>query len=202
MLGKFAVVAVTVCGLLVLGVGYVHAQAGKSPAGGGGPKYAKPVVTIETTLGMIVMELFPKDAPKSVDNFVKLASKGYYDGITFHRIVKGFVIQGGDPNTKDNDPNNDGSGGPGYKFDDEPVKGEYTRGAVAMANSGPNTNGSQFFICLEDLSQRLPKKYNLFGKVTQGMDVVDKIAKVEVDSRDRPIKNVAMKKVTVKEGAK
>jgi peptidyl-prolyl cis-trans isomerase B (cyclophilin B) len=154
---------------------------------------------IETSMGTIELELWPEKAPKSVANFVTLASKGFYDGTLFHRVVPGFVIQGGDPLTKDASKKARwGSGGPGTEFADEPVKGEYERGALAMANSGPNTNGSQFFICVNDLSRSLPKKYNLFGKVTKGMDVVDKIVTTPRDARDCPKTDVVMTKVTVK----
>ena len=121
--------------------------------------------TLETTKGRIVLELYPKDAPKTVNNFVTLARDGFYNGLTFHR-VEPWVIQGGDPT-------GNGTGGPGYRFEDEPVRGEYVRGIVAMANAGPNTNGSQFFILKRDTP--LPKQYNLFGKVVEGMDVVDRI---------------------------
>src|SRR6059036_2026568 len=110
------------------------------------------------------MELDPQMAPKSVNNFVSLARRGYYDGLTFHRVVPEFVIQGGDPDGT-------GRGGPGYRFADEPVLGEYTLGAVAMANAGPNTNGSQFFITTADCTRNLTKSYNLFGYIVQGMDV-------------------------------
>jgi peptidyl-prolyl cis-trans isomerase B (cyclophilin B) len=120
-------------------------------------------VTIATDRGTIVMDLDPQLAPTTVNNFVSLARDGFYTGLTFHRVVPGFVIQGGCPEGT-------GTGGPGYKFADEPVQGDYTAGAVAMANAGPNTNGSQFFICLEDLVGRLDKNYNLFGHVTEGMD--------------------------------
>ena len=130
-------------------------------------------VTIATDRGDILLELDPKLAPKSVNNFVALARKGYYDGLTFHRVVDGFVIQGGCPEGS-------GRGGPGYRFDDEPVKGDYEAGAVAMANAGPNTNGSQFFICLEDLRGKLDKNYNLFGYTADGMDVVRKITMGDV----------------------
>jgi cyclophilin family peptidyl-prolyl cis-trans isomerase len=125
-------------------------------------------VTIATDRGDILLELDPKLAPKSVNNFVALARNGYYDGLTFHRVVDGFVIQGGCPEGS-------GRGGPGYRFEDEPVKGDYEAGAVAMANAGPDTNGSQFFICLEDLRGKLDKNYNLFGYTVDGMDVVRKI---------------------------
>lgn len=141
-------------------------------------------VTIATDRGTIVMDLDPRLAPKSVNNFVVLARQGYYDNLTFHRVEPGFVIQGGCPEGT-------GRGGPGYKFADEPVQGEYTKGAVAMANAGPNTNGSQFFICLDDLTGRLPKQYNLFGHVTEGLDAVDATQKGDVmksvNVRERPI---------------
>jgi cyclophilin family peptidyl-prolyl cis-trans isomerase len=121
-------------------------------------------VTIETNRGEIVMELDPGLAPTTVNNFIALARDGFYDGLKFHRVVPEFVIQGGDPEGT-------GGGGPGYRFADEPVKGEYTDGAVAMANAGPDTNGSQFFICIDDCRQKLAKAYNLFGYVIDGMDV-------------------------------
>lgn len=124
-------------------------------------------VKLETSKGIIEFELYAADAPKTVSNYVYLAEAGYYDGLIFHRVVPGFVIQGGDPNAT-------GSGGPGYKFADEPVTKEYTQGIVAMANSGPDTNGSQFFIMLEDNST-LPKDYTIFGKVTSGLEVVKQI---------------------------
>ena len=124
---------------------------------------------INTNRGLIVLELDPQLAPKTVNNFVFLTRNQYYDGLKFHRVVADFVVQGGDPQGT-------GSGGPGYKFNDEPVLSEYTAGALAMANSGPNTNGSQFFICTVDDTKKLAKSYNLFGYVQTGMDVVLKIA--------------------------
>ncbi|HYY45550.1 MAG TPA: peptidylprolyl isomerase [Candidatus Angelobacter sp.] len=127
------------------------------------------LVTMQTNKGTITLRLDPKLAPATVNNFVFLVNDHFYDGLKFHRVEANFVIQGGDPK-------GDGSGGPGYKFNDEPVKGEYTAGAVAMANSGANTNGSQFFICTVDDSKKLQKLYNLFGYVASGMDVVLKIA--------------------------
>jgi peptidyl-prolyl cis-trans isomerase B (cyclophilin B) len=126
-------------------------------------------VVIETDKGNITMELNPSLAPVTVNNFVSLARDGYYNGIIFHRVVPEFVIQGGDPTGT-------GTGGPGYRFDDEPVKGEYTDGAVAMANAGPDTNGSQFFICIDDCRRKLTPNYNLFGYVTSGLDVAKSIA--------------------------
>ena len=121
-------------------------------------------VTITTDRGVIVADLDPSLAPITVNNFVGLARQGFYDGLAFHRGVPGFVIQGGCPEGS-------GRGGPGYKFADEPVKSEYTLGAVAMANSGKNTNGSQFFICIDDCTRKLDKLYNLFGHVVSGIDV-------------------------------
>jgi peptidyl-prolyl cis-trans isomerase B (cyclophilin B) len=121
-------------------------------------------VTITTDRGVIVADLDPSLAPKTVNNFVGLARQGFYDGLTFHRVVPDFVIQGGCPEGS-------GRGGPGYKFEDEKVKSEYTLGALAMANSGKNTNGSQFFICIDDCTRKLDKAYNLFGHVTSGIDV-------------------------------
>jgi peptidyl-prolyl cis-trans isomerase B (cyclophilin B) len=125
-------------------------------------------VTISTDKGDIVMDLDPQLAPQSVNNFVVNARNGFYDGLSFHRVVPEFVVQGGDPEGT-------GRGGPGYRFADEPVKGEYTLGAVAMANAGPDTNGSQFFICIDDCRRKLDKLYNLFGYVTSGIEVAQAI---------------------------
>jgi len=136
-------------------------------------------VTIATDKGDIVMLLDATLAPNTVNNFVVQARSGFYDGLTFHRVVPGFVIQGGDPDGS-------GRGGPGYKFKDEPVRGAYTLGAVAMANAGPDTNGSQFFICIDDCTDKLQPLYNLFGNVTSGIEVAqaiqvgDKMTKVTV----------------------
>ena len=135
--------------------------------------------TIATEKGDIDVDLFTTDAPKATQNFIDLAKKGFYDDVVFHRVISGFVIQAGDgEHGKKSSLNRGrvGTGGPGYTFEDEPVKGDYVRGALAMANAGPNTNGSQFFICHADLTGRLPKNYTLFGQVTKGLDVVDAIA--------------------------
>ncbi|MBI2755475.1 MAG: peptidylprolyl isomerase [Chloroflexi bacterium] len=123
--------------------------------------------TIETSLGTMKAELYSKDAPKTVNNFVFLAQQGFYDGVIFHRVIKDFMAQTGDPTGT-------GTGGPGYRFEDEKVTRPYTRGTLAMANAGPNTNGSQFFIVHQDYA--LPPSYTIFGKVTEGLDVLDKIA--------------------------
>lgn len=154
-------------------------------------------VTIETNKGTIVFETYDADAPKAVENFVKLAQKGYYDGVIFHRVIEGFMIQGGDPTGT-------GRGGESFeggRFADElnpsteSYKKGYVRGTVAMANAGPNTNGSQFFIMHAD--NPLPHAYTIFGKVVKGLEVVDAIATTPTDPADRPLTEVVMKKVTV-----
>jgi cyclophilin family peptidyl-prolyl cis-trans isomerase len=158
--------------------------------------------TIATEKGDIEVQLFSQDTPKAAANFADLARKGFYDDVVFHRVIPGFVIQGGDGQFGKKaslDRSRVGTGGPGYKFEDEPVRGDYTRGALAMANSGPNTNGSQFFICHQDLTGRLPKNYTLFGQVTKGMDVVDSIVSAPRNARDLPDEPVAIKSVTVAE---
>jgi cyclophilin family peptidyl-prolyl cis-trans isomerase len=157
---------------------------------------------ISTDLGDIEADLFSDGAPKAAGNFVDLANKGYYDDVIFHRVIPGFVIQGGDGQHGKKSSLNAGqvgTGGPGYKFDDEPFAGDYTRGALAMANAGPNTNGSQFFICHQDLTGRLPKSYTIFGQVTKGLDIVDQIANAPRNARDLPDEPVAMKSVTILE---
>jgi cyclophilin family peptidyl-prolyl cis-trans isomerase len=155
---------------------------------------------ISTDLGDIEADLFTTDAPKAAGNFVELAKKGYYDDVIFHRVIPGFVIQGGDGQHGKKASLNAGqvgTGGPGYTFEDEPIKGDYARGALAMANSGPNTNGSQFFICHQDLTGKLPKNYTIFGQVTKGLDIVDQIANAPRNARDLPDAPVAMKSVTI-----
>jgi len=145
--------------------------------------------TLETNHGTIVLELDPTHAPLAVNNFVFLASEGFFDGVVFHRVVPGFVIQGGDPTGT-------GRGGPGYRFRDElEGPGSYDRGTVAMANAGPNTNGSQFFICLDDV--RLPHQYTIFGKVVSGMEAVDSIAALPRDRSDKPTADAVISTVTV-----
>lgn len=152
------------------------------------------MITIDTNYGKIVVETYESDAPNTVKNFVTLAEKGFYNGLTFHRVIKGFMIQGGDPS-------GNGTGGPGYKFADElnpntaSYKAGYKKGVVAMANSGPNTNGSQFFIMHADYP--LPNLYTIFGKVVSGQDVVDKIANVQTGANDKPASPVIMKTVSV-----
>ena len=146
--------------------------------------------TIETSAGTMTAELFAGDAPNTVNNFVFLARDGYYSGVIFHRVIEGFMIQGGDPTGT-------GSGGPGYKFKDEPVKRKYDRGTLAMANAGPNTNGSQFFVMHADYG--LPPNYTIFGKLTSGEDTLDKIATAKKGAQDRPTDPVTINSVTISE---
>ncbi len=156
----------------------------------------KHLITLKTTLGNIQFETYDADAPKTVNNFITLAQKGFYNNAIFHRVIKGFMIQGGDPTGT-------GMGGPGYKFEDEldpttpSYQGGYARGAVAMANAGPNTNGSQFFIMLADTP--LPHAYTIFGKITKGQDVVDAIGNLQTGANDRPVSPPAIQSVTVEE---
>ena len=156
--------------------------------------------TIHTEKGDIQVELYSDSAPKAAGNFVDLARKGFYDDVVFHRVIPGFVIQGGDGQygkKSSLEAGRVGTGGPGYKFDDEPFTGDYHRGTLAMANAGPNTNGSQFFICHQDLVGRLPKNYTIFGTVTDGLDVVDAIAGGRTGAGDKPLEPVAMTSVEV-----
>ncbi|MBN2240326.1 MAG: peptidylprolyl isomerase [Dehalococcoidales bacterium] len=153
--------------------------------------------TIKTNHGDIEIQLLPDDAPLAVNNFICLSRQGYYNGITFHRVVKDFMIQSGDPTGT-------GGGDPGYKFIDEEISREYLPGIVAMANRGPNTNGSQFFICLTDLRTRLAKSYTIFGLVTNGMDVVEEIGNVPVTANaggevSKPVDDVLVEEIIINE---
>ncbi len=145
---------------------------------------------IETSAGSMEAEFYPQDAPATVNNFIFLARDGYYESVIFHRVISGFMVQGGDPTGS-------GSGGPGYKFDDEPVSRSYSRGTLAMANAGPNTNGSQFFIMHADYG--LPPAYTIFGKLTSGEDVVDAIVSAPKGAGDRPTDPVTIDSITVTE---
>ena len=145
--------------------------------------------TITTSLGTVEVELYPEDAPKTVANFTKLAGEGFYDGLVFHRVIPDFMVQGGCPEGT-------GTGGPGYTFEDEPNDHKVARGALAMANAGPNTNGSQFFIVTAGACPWLDGKHTVFGRVTAGMDVVDTISTVATDGRDRPRNPVTMQVAT------
>ena len=146
--------------------------------------------TLETNHGAIGIELFDQDAPKTVENFLKLARDGFYNGVVFHRVIENFMIQGGDPTGT-------GMGGPGYQFEDEINKRPVQRGALAMANSGPNMNGSQFFIVTAEACPWLDGLHTVFGQVTSGMDVVDQISNAETDSSDRPRDEIRIESVVL-----
>jgi len=146
--------------------------------------------TMETSMGTLVIALDAINAPQTVNNFVSLAAQHYYDGVVFHRIINGFMCQGGDPTGT-------GRGGPGYKFNDEPVKQKYQIGSVAMANAGPNTNGSQFFLISGPSGVGLPPQYNHFGQVVKGLEIVDAMQRVDTDHSDRPRTDVVINSVTV-----
>jgi cyclophilin family peptidyl-prolyl cis-trans isomerase len=144
--------------------------------------------TLHTSEGPIELELYPDDAPKTVENFVKLSNDGFYEGVTFHRVIPDFMIQGGDPTGT-------GMGGPGYEFEDEFNEHRVVRGALAMANAGPNTNGSQFFIVTAEETPWLDGKHTVFGRVTSGMDVVDRISGADRDANDRPREPITIDRV-------
>ncbi|MEZ4482644.1 MAG: peptidylprolyl isomerase [Dehalococcoidia bacterium] len=148
------------------------------------------VATIETSAGTMVADLFPGDAPATVNNFVCLARDSFYDGVIFHRVIPGFMIQGGDPTGT-------GTGGPGYRFPDETVTRKYLRGTLAMANAGPNTNGSQFFVMHSDYP--LPPNYTIFGALRSGEDVLDAIASAKTGAQDRPAEPVSMTSISISE---
>src|SRR5881397_1647197 len=146
--------------------------------------------TMHTNAGAITVELYDDDAPKTVANFRKLAGDGFYDGLIFHRVIRDFMIQGGCPEGT-------GTGGPGYTFEDEINEHKVVRGALAMANAGPNTNGSQFFIVTTEAAPWLDGKHTVFGRVTGGIDVIDEISEVPRDSRDKPRDDVVIEGVSV-----
>jgi len=222
------IIVVLVVGATIYLMGYLMSQKAEKPTGQTGSqeepaeqaqnqmdnkisnqnqevsKTMKHLITIKTNLGDIQFETYDADAPKTVENFISLANKGFYNGLIFHRVIKGFMIQGGDPNCSS--PSGSGmcgAGGPGYQFEDElnpetaSYQAGYQKGVVAMANAGPNTNGSQFFIMLENNS--LPHNYTIFGKVLKGQDVVDKIGDVETNSGDKPLTPIVIEEVATEE---
>jgi cyclophilin family peptidyl-prolyl cis-trans isomerase len=148
--------------------------------------------TIHTSEGPIELELHSEDAPKTVENFVKLSRDGFYEGVIFHRVIPDFMIQGGDPTGT-------GTGGPGYQFEDEFNQHPVERGALAMANAGPNTNGSQFFIVTAEAAPWLDGKHTVFGRVTSGMEVVDRISQVDRDANDRPREPVTIERIELRD---
>ena len=187
------ILVVSIVGLLFLNQSNLTSDIMDDNTNNDLPNYT---ATIKTNMGDIEIDLFEKETPKTVENFVKLSKEGFYNGLIFHRVVNGFVIQGGDPEGT-------GRGGPGYQFDDEITERKYTKYSLGMANAGPNTNGSQFFITvgsIQDVNLRnLDGKYTLFGIVTSGKDVVDKIAVVNVDENDKPLTPVKMESITIHE---
>jgi cyclophilin family peptidyl-prolyl cis-trans isomerase len=196
MMKKKALIIVLAIMAIVATALTIFALAGKKTNQTNEMENSKHMVTLETSLGNIKIETYDGDAPKAAENFVKLAREGFYDNVIFHRVIDGFMIQGGDPTGT-------GRGGPGYEFEDElnpeteSYKRGYVKGAVAMANAGPNTNGSQFFILVADYP--LPHDYTIFGRVIEGQEVADAIAKVQTDAGDRPIEDVIISKATVED---
>src|SRR3989344_1263181 len=159
---------------------------------------ANQTAVLKTNFGDIALELFSADAPKTVENFIKLSKSGFYSGTKFHRVIKGFMIQGGDPNSKDDDWSDDGMSGPGYKFEDEINSHKLVRGTLAMANAGANTNGSHFFVITAESTPWLDGKHTAFGKVLSGLDIVDKIESVKVNENDHPIDDVVINSIEIK----
>ena len=187
------ILVVSIVGLLFLNQSNLTSNIMDDNTNNNLPNYT---ATIKTNMGDIEIDLFEKETPKTVENFVKLSKEGFYNGLIFHRVVNGFVIQGGDPEGT-------GRGGPGYQFDDEITERKYTKYSLGMANAGPNTNGSQFFITVGSIQdanlKNLDGNYTLFGVVTSGKDVVDKIAVVNVDENDKPLTPVKMESITIHE---
>jgi peptidyl-prolyl cis-trans isomerase B (cyclophilin B) len=181
-----------VCIATLLVFGSVTASAGNK-----GRKGQVGNAILETTMGNIEIAFFPEVAPGHVDNFRKLAGDGFYDGTTFHRVIPGFMIQGGDPNSKSDDRSSHGMGGPGYEINAEFNDKKHKRGIVSMARSqNPDSAGSQFFIVVED-SLFLDNQYTVFGEIVDGMDVADKIVNAKKDNRDNPLEKIEIKKVTI-----
>jgi peptidyl-prolyl cis-trans isomerase B (cyclophilin B) len=216
----YIVLAIVVAGLVVGGVYYL--RGGKTPPSPAAvrsaldtqkPAAAAPVperapadalsrptrAVMRTSAGDITLELFAQDAPHTVENFAKLAREGFYDGVRFHRVIKGFMIQSGDPKSRDDDWSDDGTGGPGYVFADEINSRKLVRGTLAMANAGPDTNGSQFFIVTAPATPWLDGKHTVFGRVVAGMNAVDKIESARVDHArgDHPVENITISTVDI-----
>ncbi len=195
-----------VVALIATGIYAIFRSAIKNNSNVTAVKNMSHIVTIKTNMGEIKFATYDADAPKTVNNFITLAKKGFYDNLIFHRVIDGFMIQGGDPNCVPlTSLGPCGTGGPGYEFEDElnpqtdSYKEGYKKGVVAMANAGPNTNGSQFFIMVADYP--LPNNYTIFGKVIFGQEVADAIAKAKTGLNDSPVSPVVMEKVTVAENS-
>lgn len=184
--------------IITLLIGFATGKDGKNNKTTKIMNEEKQIVVLETSMGNIELELYKDKAPKTVENFLNLSKNGFYENTKFHRVIKGFMIQGGDPYTKGEDTSVYGTGGPGYKFADEQNDLQMVRGMMAMANSGPNTNGSQFFIITAPETSWLLGKHTLFGKVISGMETVDKIENSKTGPRDIPVVPVVINKVVVK----
>ena len=183
--------------VILIAVGFILFNPFNSNSNSSDNMSDRQIAVIETNFGNIVIQLFPDVAPGHVENFVKLAQDGFYDGTTFHRVIPGFMIQGGDPNSKDEDRSNDGQGGPGFTINAEFSDVPHKRGILSMARAqDPNSAGSQFFIVVKD-SNFLDGQYTVFGEVIEGMDVADKIVNVKRDGNDNPLEKVTMK-VTIR----
>ena len=183
--------------VILIAVGFILFNPFNSNSNSSDNMSDRQIAVIETNFGNIVIQLFPDVAPGHVENFVKLAQDGFYDGTTFHRVIPSFMIQGGDPNSKDEDRSNDGQGGPGYTINAEFSDVPHKRGILSMARAqDPNSAGSQFFIVVKD-SNFLDGQYTVFGEVIEGMDVADKIVNVKRDGNDNPLEKVTMK-VTIR----
>ena len=183
--------------VILIAVGFILFNPFNSNSNSSDNMSDRQIAVIETNFGNIVIQLFPDVAPGHVENFVKLAQDGFYDGTTFHRVIPGFMIQGGDPNSKDEDRSNDGQGGPGFTINAEFSDVPHKRGILSMARAqAPNSAGSQFFIVVKD-SNFLDGQYTVFGEVIEGMDVADKIVNVKRDGNDNPLEKVTMK-VTIR----
>ncbi len=180
--------------VIVMGIYFLGQKGDIAKSDQSGTVNQMDTVTLKTNYGTIKIRLYSDDAPKTVENFTTLAKKGFYDSLTFHRVIKTFMIQGGDPN-------GNGTGGPGYQFKDElnpdtlSAKEGYVKGVVAMANAGPNTNGSQFFIMVNNVP--LPYSYTIFGKVIEGQEVADKISQLPTDQNDKPLTPVVIDSITL-----
>lgn len=192
---KYILITILVLALVIIFfLTYINMKKNTAINDAGNIKSSNPIISLKTNKGDIKIELYKKDSPKTVENFLTLAKKGFYDGLIFHRVISGFMIQGGDPS-------GNGTGGPGYKFEDElnpetdSYKEGYKRGVMAMANSGPNTNGSQFFIMHTDYP--LPHNYTIFGKVIDGIETVDNIASVRTNEDDRPLEPQKIEKIDI-----
>ena len=183
--------------VILIAVGFILFNPFNSNSNSSDNMSDRQIAVIETNFGNIVIQLYPDVAPGHVENFVKLAQDGFYDGTTFHRVIPDFMIQGGDPNSKDEDRSNDGQGGPGFTINAEFSDVPHKRGILSMARAqDPNSAGSQFFIVVKD-SNFLDGQYTVFGEVIEGMDVADKIVNVERDGKDNPLEKVTMK-VTIR----